>query len=43
MKMFPELAVAPYDKLVKIDEDWMKSADGKNRRRNFMERCVGLE
>jgi hypothetical protein len=40
MKTFPELAEAPYDKLVNIDEDWMKSAEGKTRWRNFIERWV---
>jgi len=40
MKTFPELAEEPYDKLVKLDEDWMKSAEGKTRWRNFIERWV---
>lgn len=38
MATFPELNVEPYDKLTKVDEDWMKSADGKNRWRDFIER-----
>lgn len=42
MKEFPELAEAPYDKLVKIDEEWMKSVEGKKRWREFIERCVGV-
>ncbi|KAF9484291.1 DUF757-domain-containing protein [Pholiota conissans] len=37
MKTFPELADPPYEKLTKIDEDWMKSADGKKRWREFIE------
>ncbi|TFL07438.1 DUF757-domain-containing protein [Pterulicium gracile] len=36
MTTFPELAEAPHSKLVKLDEDWMKSADGKERWRKFM-------
>jgi hypothetical protein len=38
MKTFPELADPPYDNLVKLDEEWMKSPDGKERWRNFIER-----
>ncbi|CAA7263330.1 unnamed protein product [Cyclocybe aegerita] len=34
---FPELAEAPYDKLAKIDEDWMKSKEGKKKWREFIE------
>ncbi|KAF8961407.1 polysaccharide biosynthesis-domain-containing protein [Flammula alnicola] len=37
MKVFPELAEDPYDKLVKLDEDWMKSPEGKKRWREFIE------
>ncbi|KIM41229.1 hypothetical protein M413DRAFT_445269 [Hebeloma cylindrosporum] len=37
MKTFPELSEAPYDKLVQLDEDWMKSAEGKTKWRNFIE------
>ncbi|KJA21310.1 hypothetical protein HYPSUDRAFT_42162 [Hypholoma sublateritium FD-334 SS-4] len=37
MKTFPELATEPYEKLTKIDEDWMKSNDGKKRWREFIE------
>ncbi|KAL0945930.1 hypothetical protein HGRIS_012211 [Hohenbuehelia grisea] len=36
MKDFPELAEAPHDKLTKIDEDWMKTPEGKERWRKFM-------
>ena len=35
---FPEFAEPPHSKLVKLDEDWMKSSDGKKRWREFMER-----
>ena len=38
IKTFPEFAEPPHEKLVKIDEDWMKSADGKKRWREFCER-----
>jgi len=41
MKAFPELAVPPYDNLVKLDEEWMKSPDGKERWRNFIESYKG--
>ena len=37
---FPELFEEPYEKLVKIDEDWMKSKDGKARWRKFMAEYV---
>jgi len=33
---FPELYEAPYEKLLRIDEDWMKTKDGKARWRKFM-------
>ena len=36
IKTFPEFAEPPHDKLVKLDEDWMKSAEGKERWRKFM-------
>ncbi|EPQ50779.1 DUF757-domain-containing protein [Gloeophyllum trabeum ATCC 11539] len=36
MKDFPELAQEPYDKLTKIDEDWLKSKEGKDRWRKFI-------
>jgi hypothetical protein len=38
MTTFPEFAEPPHSKLVKLDEDWMKSNDGKKRWREFMER-----
>ncbi|KAI5121915.1 hypothetical protein M0805_000244 [Coniferiporia weirii] len=34
---FPELVTAPYERLVKLDEDWMKSNDGKKRWREYVE------
>jgi len=34
---FPELFEEPYDKIIKLDEDWMKSKDGKERWRKFIE------
>jgi hypothetical protein len=34
---FPELAQGSHDKLVMLDEDWMKSAGGKERWRKFIE------
>lgn len=37
MTTFPEMKEPPHDKLVKLDEDWMKSKDGKERWRNFIE------
>jgi len=33
-------AFEPYDELVKLDEDWMKSPEGKTRWRNLFERWV---
>ncbi|KAF9001198.1 polysaccharide biosynthesis-domain-containing protein [Cyathus striatus] len=37
MSTFPELATPPHEKLVKLDEEWMKSPDGKKRWRDFIE------
>ncbi|KAJ6625071.1 DUF757-domain-containing protein [Mycena sp. CBHHK59/15] len=34
---FPELAEDAHAKLVKLDEEWMKSAEGKERWRKFIE------
>jgi len=34
---FPELSEPPHSKLIKLDEDWMKSKDGKERWRNYIE------
>ncbi|KAF7329644.1 Duf757 domain-containing protein [Mycena kentingensis (nom. inval.)] len=35
---FPELAENDHARLTKLDEDWMKSAEGKERWRAFIER-----
>ena len=40
IKAFPELAEPPHEKLIKLDEDWMKSVDGKNRWREFIQQYV---
>lgn len=40
LRDFPEFAVAPHAGLVKIDEDWMKSKEGKERWRAFINACV---
>jgi len=37
MKSFPEFAEEPHDKLTKLDEEWMKSDDGKKKWREFIE------
>jgi hypothetical protein len=37
MASFPEFAEQPHDKLVKLDEDWMKSVEGKTKWRSFIE------
>jgi len=37
MKTFPELFEPPYQNLVKLDEDWMKNPEGKQRWRDFIE------
>ncbi|CAK5278311.1 unnamed protein product [Mycena citricolor] len=37
MKTFPELAENGHAKLIQLDEDWMKSASGKERWREFIE------
>ncbi|TFY75532.1 hypothetical protein EWM64_g8479 [Hericium alpestre] len=36
MKSFPEFAAAPHEKLIRLDEEWMKSNDGKERWRTFI-------
>ncbi|KAJ3907615.1 putative polysaccharide biosynthesis protein [Lentinula edodes] len=36
MEAFPELAKEPYENLTKLDEEWMKSAEGKERWRKFI-------
>ncbi|EMD36900.1 hypothetical protein CERSUDRAFT_83924 [Gelatoporia subvermispora B] len=37
MSAFPELAQEPYEKLTVLDEEWMKSQDGKERWRKFIQ------
>ncbi|EGO01256.1 hypothetical protein SERLA73DRAFT_179390 [Serpula lacrymans var. lacrymans S7.3] len=37
MKTFPEFADPPHDKLVRLDEDWLKSDDGKKKWRDFIQ------
>lgn len=37
MATFPEFAEESHEKLTKLDEDWMKSEDGKKRWREFIE------
>ena len=34
---FPELFEEPYERIVKLDEDWMKSKEGKERWRKFIQ------
>ena len=36
MATFPEFAEPPHDKLVKLDEDWIKSVEGKEKWRKFI-------
>ncbi|KIM82720.1 hypothetical protein PILCRDRAFT_70144 [Piloderma croceum F 1598] len=36
MSSFPELSVDGYAKLIKLDEDWLKSESGKKRWRTFI-------
>lgn len=40
MEAFPELAENDYAKITVLDEEWMKSKDGKERWRNFIAACV---
>jgi len=37
VKAFPELAEPPYEKVAKLDEEWMKSSESKKRWREFIE------
>ncbi|RDB17192.1 Protein PBDC1 [Hypsizygus marmoreus] len=37
MEAFPEFTENDHEKLTKLDEDWMKSDDGKNRWRDFIQ------
>lgn len=40
LRDFPEYAAAPHTGLIKLDEEWMKSKEGKERWRTFIEACV---
>ena len=40
LRDFPEFAEAPHTSLVKLDEDWMKSKECKERWRSFINACV---
>jgi hypothetical protein len=40
LRDFPEFAAAPHAGLIKLDEDWMKSKEGKERWRAFINACV---
>jgi hypothetical protein len=40
LRDFPEFAAAPHTGLIKLDEDWMKSKEGKERWRAFVNACV---
>jgi hypothetical protein len=42
MSEFPELAEPPHDKIVRLDEEWMKSPDGKERWRKFIASYVHI-
>jgi len=36
MATFPEFNVEGHEKLVKLDEDWLKSEEGKKKWRDFI-------
>ena len=40
LREFPEFAAAPHTSLTKLDEEWMKSKEGKERWRAFINACV---
>jgi hypothetical protein len=42
MRIFPEMAEPPHAKVARLDEDWMKSAEGKERWRDFINACVAI-
>jgi hypothetical protein len=42
LREFPEFATAPHASLVALDEEWMKSKEGKERWRTFINACVCL-
>lgn len=39
---FPELFADP-EKIARLDEEWMKSKEGKERWRKFIESCVRVD
>ena len=39
---FPELVENEHEKLIKLDEDWLKSEDGKKRWRAFINESVHI-
>ena len=39
---FPEFATAPHTSLIALDEEWMKSKEGKVRWRAFINACVSF-
>ena len=42
LREFPEFAAAPHTSLNKLDEEWMKSKEGKERWRVFINACVSF-
>ena len=40
LRDFPEFAAEPHAGLIKLDEEWMKSKEGKERWRAFINACV---
>ena len=42
LREFPEFAMAPHSSLIVLDEEWMKSKEGKERWRGFINACVYL-
>ena len=39
---FPEFNAEGHEKLVRLDEDWLKSDEGKTKWRDFINQCVRL-
>lgn len=39
---FPEFNAEGHEKLLKLDEDWLKSEEGKKKWRDFMNQLVHL-
>jgi hypothetical protein len=42
LRDFPEFAAEPHTSLVTLDENWIKSKEGKERWRSFINACVSL-